>query len=92
MSKQKKNILVSANIDLVIIMDIYYRNEILFVDITNDLNLDMVEVLKRRIFRILDDYGIDKIVISVNGFCDRKAINDFKKEYYHKYRGYLLIK
>jgi hypothetical protein len=76
----------------VIIVDLYYRNETLFVDITNDLNLDMVAVLKRRVFQILDDYGIDKIIISINGFYDKKAINDFKKEYYHKYRGYLLIK
>jgi hypothetical protein len=73
-------------------MELYYRNETLFVDVNNDLNVDMVSVLKRRVFQILDDYGIDKIIISINGFYDRKAINDFKKEYYHRYRGYLLIK
>ena len=73
-------------------MDLYYKNETLYVDITNDINLDTMSILKRRVFRILDDYGIDKIIININGVYDKKMLNEFKKEYYHKYKGYLLIK
>ena len=73
-------------------MDLYYKNETLFVDITNDLDANMMSIIKRRIFQILDDYGIDKIIMNVGGGYDKAVINAFKKEYYHKYRGFLLIK
>lgn len=73
-------------------MDIYYKNETLFVDITQDLTMDTMSILKRRIFQILDDYGIDKIIITLGGSYDKGLLNSFKKEYYHKYKGYLLIK
>ncbi len=73
-------------------MELYYKNETLFVEVTNDIDLDTMSILKRRIFQILDDYGIDKIIITIGGSYDKSLINDFKKEYYHKYKGYLLIK
>ncbi len=73
-------------------MELYYKNETLFVDVVNDMNIDTVEMLKRRVFRILDDYGIDKIIIRISGTYDKKIINDFKKEYHHKYKGYLVIR
>jgi len=73
-------------------MDLYYKNETLYVDITNDINLDTISILKQRVFRILDDYGIDKIIINVSGAYDKRMLNEFKKDYYHKYKGYLLIK
>ena len=73
-------------------MELYYKNETLFVEVNQDLDLDTMSILKRRVFQILDDYGIDKIIINVGGSYDKDAMNAFKKEYYHKYRGYLLIK
>lgn len=75
-----------------IMMELYYKNETLFVDVINDMNLDMLAILKRRVFQILDDYGIDKIIIHIDGMYDKKLINEFKKEYHHKYKGYLVIK
>jgi hypothetical protein len=73
-------------------MELYYRNDTLFVEVTNDLNVEVLGMLKRRIFRIIDDYGIDKIVINLCGSKDEQKINEFKKDYYHKYKGYLIIK
>lgn len=73
-------------------MDLYYKNETLFVEVTNDINADTMAMLKRRIFQILDDYGIDKIIINVDGYYDKTILNAFKKEYYHKYKGYLMIR
>ena len=73
-------------------MELYYKNETLFVDLVNDVTLDTMAMLKRRVFQILDDYGIDKIIIRVDGRYDKQLINDFKKEYHHKYKGYLVIK
>lgn len=73
-------------------MDLYYKNGTLFVDVTNDINIDTMAMLQKRVFQILDDYGIDKIIINVIGYYDKALLNAFKKEYYHKYKGYLLIK
>lgn len=73
-------------------MELYYKNETLFVDVVNDVNLDTIAMLKRRVFQILDDYGIDKIIIRFDGLFDKQLVNDFKKEYHHKYKGYLVIK
>lgn len=73
-------------------MDIYYKNETLYVDVTNDITIDTMNVLKRRLFRILDDYGIDKIVISILGHSNKELLTYFKRLYYQNYKGYLLIK
>lgn len=73
-------------------MDIYYKNETLYVDITNDITVDTMSALKRRLFHILDDYGTSKIVICVLGRTDKNLLTDFKRLYYQNYKGYLLIK
>ncbi len=73
-------------------MDIYYKNETLYVDVTNDITLDTMNVLERRLFRILDDYGIDKIVICILGHTNKELLTRFKRLYYQNYKGYLLIK
>ena len=92
MSKSKHFITVFDNMILGDIMELYYKNETLFVEVNQDIDIDTMAILKRRVFQILDDYGIDKIIINVGGSCDKEVMNAFKKEYYHKYRGYLLIK
>lgn len=92
MSKVKYFFLDSGTMFLGENMDLYYKNGTLFVDVTNDINIDTMAMLQRRVFQILDDYGIDKIIINVIGYYDKALLNTFKKEYYHKYKGYLLIK
>ena len=50
--------------------------------------------MKRRIFQILDDYGIDKIIITLGGSYDKGLLNSFKKEklsssFFKSYIGFL---
>ncbi len=73
-------------------MNVYYKNETLFVDVANDITMDTISILERRVFKIIDDYGIDKIVISIYGDGNKELLNAFKKNYYHQYKGFLLIK
>ena len=54
--------------------------------------MDTISILERRVFKIIDDYGIDKIVISIYGDGNKELLNAFKKNYYHQYKGFLLIK
>ncbi len=73
-------------------MDVYYKNETLFVDVTNDITVEVVALLERRIFKIIDEYGVDKIIVSILGSYNKSLLNNFKKNYYHKYKGFLLVK
>lgn len=73
-------------------MDLFYKNETLYVTVFHDVTLDTIAQLKRRIFGIIEDYGIDKIILSIEGAYDKELINQFKREYYHAYKGFLLIK
>lgn len=73
-------------------MDIYYKNETLFVEVMHDITIDTIALLERRIFKIIDDYGVDKIIVSLYGNGNKQLLNGFKKNYYHKYKGFLLVK
>ena len=75
-------------------MELYYKNEILFVQIHDNLDEQYVSFLKRKVFRILNDYGIGHVVFEVLG---RKKENIQKlkvleKEYYERFNGSLLIR
>lgn len=75
-------------------MELYYQNETLFVDINTMLNFDEMENLKSKIFRIIDDYEIDNIVLKNN---THQLLNNFylrkiRQEYRSKYQGRIDIK
>lgn len=73
-------------------MNLYYKNEILYVDLFYKITKDSISLFKNRLFRILDDYGIHHIVISLYACFDKEAISSFKHSYYERYTGYLHIK
>lgn len=75
-------------------MEFYYQNETLYINVSNILNEEMIISLKRRIFRIIDDYEIDHIVL--NTIHQQKKSKDLlyqlEKEYHQHYNGRFLIK
>jgi UTP:GlnB (protein PII) uridylyltransferase len=75
-------------------MNLYYKNETLFVDINTVLDHENMSKLKRRVFRIVDDYDIDRIVFQVlEGSSENKRmLQELKREYNQRYQGNLLIK
>lgn len=75
-------------------MDLYYKNETLFVDINTILDSENVHRLKRRIFQIIDDYDIDHVVFQVleGKQENRRVLQEIAREYQQKYVGDLLIK
>ena len=75
-------------------MDLYYKNETLFVDIDTVLDSENARKLKRRVFQIVDDYDIDHIVFQVLGgrHQNKRYLQDIKREYHQRYQGNLLIK
>lgn len=72
-------------------MEIYYKSEALYVHIDYDITFDTIAIMERRIFRLILDYGIDKIYIHINGNRDEELLRQFKKNYYHQFKGFLMI-
>lgn len=73
-------------------LDVYYKNETLFVDVTNDITIETITLLERRIFKIIDEYGVDKVIVSIFGNSNMELLNNFKRNFYHKYKGFLFVK
>ena len=75
-------------------MNLYYRNETLFVDVDTILDQEDISKIKRRIFKIVDDYDIDRIIFQIleGGYENRRVLQELKREYHQRYQGNLLIK
>ena len=79
---------------LVIDVELYYQNETLYVDVDTILDFEDMENLKNKIFRIIDDYDIDHIILKNN---THQLINNYylrklKQEYRNRYHGRICIK
>ena len=72
-------------------MDTYFKNETLYVNVVLDITFDTIAMLEKRIFRLIDDYGINKIVIHILGKSNQELLASFKRNYYHSFKGYLTI-
>ena len=75
-------------------MEIYYQNETLYVDIIYNLTDSDYRRWKKKIFRIIEDYGVDKIIIKNHHqmFHNRQYLIQMKQDYYEKYKGDLYIR
>ncbi len=75
-------------------MNLYYQNETLFIDVNGILDEEHMKYLKRKIFRIVDDYDINHIILRSypNNLEYKKMFQQIKKEYNQKYTGYFVIR
>ncbi len=72
-------------------MDFHYDHSVLYVTITNDITIDTISILERRLFQMVEDYGMNQIMITILGRNNTHLLNHFKKNFYHYYKGYLFI-
>lgn len=74
-------------------MEIIYTDETLYVNIFDEINELLVNKLQNRVFKIIDDYDIDKIVLNIlNDFKYQDNIFDkFISNYKLKYQGQVNI-
>lgn len=75
-------------------MELYYQNETLYIDMNHDLNHQNYNLVKNRIFKIIDDYEVERIVIQnyQKIFHNRFFLNQMKHDYQALYHGDFLIK
>ncbi len=74
-------------------MDIIYSEETLFVNIESVINDTLVSKMQNRVFKIIDEYDIDNIVINVlsSKDYDTSIFDNFINNYNLKYGGKLNI-
>ncbi len=75
-------------------MELYYQNETLYIDLNEDLDEFTYRKLKHKIFRIIEDYGVDRIVLHSKHqiFTNRHFVRQMKHDYESLYQGEFLIR
>ncbi len=74
-------------------MNIFYNDNTLFVNIYEELNSCNVNRLKLRVFKIVTEYDIENVVLSINN-CKKNSylLKDFINEYEATFNGHIKVK
>ena len=74
-------------------MNIFYNDNTLFVNIYEELNSYNVNRLKLRVFKIVTEYDIENVVLSINN-CKKNSylLQDFINEYETTFNGHIKVK
>lgn len=76
-----------------ILVDIIYSDDTLFVNVYENINEDNISSLKTRVFKIARDYDIENIVLNTNGY--RKSnylLKEFINDYESNFNGHIRFK
>ena len=75
-------------------MDMYYQNETLYIEIAEGLTLEEYDLLKTKVFRVVKDYGVDRVVVQNDHhlFHNRFYLNQMKQDFSRNFGGDFLIK
>ncbi len=75
-------------------MEIYYSDNKLYVQITDQIDFSLINRLKKKLYHILDLYMISNIelTISNNDKYDITLIDDLLKDYNNRYNGIIIVK
>lgn len=74
-------------------MRIIFKDDILYVDIEGNIGNIEFNIVKSRIFSILDQYEVENIVVNTYNIfnLNRKDMNSFVKEFHMKYNINILV-
>lgn len=75
-------------------MELYYRNNTLYVNIEERINFTLISKLQKKLYRIIDTYHISNVEITIlnDSHYDKTLINDLINDYRFKYSGKLIVK
>ena len=73
-------------------MNIYYTDNTLYVHMNQEITNDSISSLRKKVFGILNDYDINNIVLNVITDKNNILLDEFIKEYHHKYNGNITLK
>ena len=74
-------------------MNIFYSDNTLFVNVYEELNPYNVNRLKLRVFKIVREYDIENVVLSINN-CKKNSylLKDFINEYEVTFNSHIKVK
>lgn len=74
-------------------MNIFYNDNTLFVNVYEKLNSYNVNRLKLRVFKIVREYDIENVVLSINN-CKKNSylLKDFINEYEVTFNSHIKVK
>ena len=74
-------------------MELIYQNDTFYVLLEEKLDHQEYWQLKERLFRIFEEYGIDRVVIKNNRalFHNRQYLSQMKQDYMRKYTKDFII-
>ena len=75
-------------------MEMIYTNNTLYINIEERINFSLIKNLQSKIYRIIDNYHISNIEISIlnDTHYDTSLINDLISDYKIKYNGKIIVK
>ena len=74
-------------------MNIFYNDNTLFVNIYEELNSYNVNRLKLRVFKIVRDYDILNVVLSISNYKKNNyLLKEFINEYESTFNGHIKVK
>lgn len=75
-------------------MDIFYTNDTLYVNMNDIASSKDVLKLKKRVFKILEEYTIDNLVLNIvtDDDISKDTLKSFINEYNNKYNGRIIMK
>ena len=76
-----------------ILVNIFYNDNTLFVNVYEKLNSYNVNRLKLRVFKIVREYDIENVVLSINN-CKKNSylLKDFINEYEVTFNSHIKVK
>lgn len=77
----------------VMIKDIIFNRNVLSIYLENKINKRNIHILKKRLYYIINEYGVSNIVIHLNNitYMDTEAFYDFLDEYDDEFGGHLKL-
>lgn len=75
-------------------MNIFYTNDTLYINIEEAIDINTINKLKKRLFRILEDYGINQVELNVanSTIYDPTIFDNLLTESSQKYQAKIKIK
>ena len=75
-------------------MEMIYTNNTLYVNIEERINFSLINKLRHKVYRIIDNYHIKNIEINIlnNQHYDTSLITELIEDYKTKYNGNLIVK
>ena len=77
----------------VMIKDIIFNKNVLSIYLENKINKKNIHILKKRLYYIVNEYGVSNIVIHLSNitYIDTEAFYDFLDEYDDELGGHLKL-